>query len=300
MQQIIFIGLGHMGMPMAMNLMKAGYKVIGYDVQPNAVKTFMQAGGQGIMHMDAISEADICITMLQTGEQVHAVCLGEDGCFAKLRPGALFIDCSSIDVVSSRTITQKAYKTKIEAIDAPVSGGEAGALAGSLTFMVGGEEKAVERARPLLAAMGKHVIHAGPAGSGQIAKICNNMILGVSMIAVSEAFILAQKLGLSAEKLHEIVEQASGQCWVMDHYVPVPDVLPNVPANHDYEPGFSAAMMLKDLNLSQQAAGLAKVETPMGSLATKLYEKLSLAGFGNLDFSVIFKLLNEERDEQKL
>lgn len=294
MHRIFFIGLGHMGLPMAINLMKAGHEVIGYDVQPNVIQAFIAAGGRGAQRIDECQDADICMTMLQTGEQVHAVCLGEEGVFANLPSHALFIDCSSIDVSSSLAVTQTAYTKQIEAIDAPVSGGVAGAVAGTLTFMVGGEEQAVERARPILVAMGKQVIHAGAAGSGQIAKICNNMILGVSMIAVSEAFILAEQLGLSAKKLHEIVEQASGQCWVMDRYVPVADVLAEVPANHDYKPGFSVAMMLKDLNLSQQAAKLAELETPMGSLATKLYDKLSMAGFGHLDFSVIIKLLREQ------
>jgi 3-hydroxyisobutyrate dehydrogenase len=291
MLTVFFVGLGHMGCPMALNLIKAGYRVLGFDLQREATQRFKDAGGQVAKGIGDAAGADVCITMLQTGEQVREACLGQQGVFAQLKAGSLYIDCSSIDVISSHTVNQAAMAFQLDAIDAPVSGGVAGAAAGTLTFMVGGEVKAFNRAKPMLSAMGKNVIHAGAAGHGQISKICNNMILGVSMIAVSEAFILAEKLGLSPQKLFEIVNVASGQCWVMSKYVPVPDVLPEVPANHDYQPGFTAQMMLKDLHLSQTAAEQAQVKTPMGAKATELYEQLTQEGLAQFDFSVILQWL---------
>lgn len=288
---IFFVGLGHMGLPMALNLVKAGHHVLGFDLQRDATQRFNDAGGQVANGIGDAAMAEVCITMLQTGEQVREACLGNQGLFNQLQAGCLYIDCSSIDVISTHTVHQAAIEFHLDAIDAPVSGGVAGATAGTLTFMVGGETKSFQRAKPILSAMGKNVIHAGEAGHGQISKICNNMILGVSMIAVSEAFIMAEKLGLSPQKLFEIVNVASGQCWVMSKYVPVPDILPHVPANDDYKPGFTAQMMLKDLHLSQTAAQQAQINTPMGKKATELYEQLAEAGLGQLDFSVILQWL---------
>jgi 3-hydroxyisobutyrate dehydrogenase len=292
MANIGFIGLGHMGLPMALNLIKAGHRVTGFDLQKEALENLASAGGIAAKTLQELaSNQDILITMLQTGEQVKQVCLGDQGLFAKASPQILYIDCSSIDVQSSRNLHEHAALKKLHVVDAPVSGGVAGAAAASLTFMVGGEDFAFEKAKPILAAMGKKIIHTGPAGSGQAAKICNNMVLGISMIAVSEAFVLAKELGLAPEKLFEVVSNSSGQCWSMSQYAPVPGVLPNVPANRGYQPGFTAAMMLKDLNLSQSSAKAAGVQTPLAARATALYQQFNEEGQANLDFSAIIKLI---------
>ncbi|GGI87566.1 3-hydroxyisobutyrate dehydrogenase [Legionella impletisoli] len=294
MAKIGFVGLGHMGLPMAVNLMKAGHELIGFDRKSDTMTALQREGGSIAESLTTLAKsADVLITMLQTGEQVKAVCLGDEGLFAAAKKGTLFIDCSSIDVASSRDVQEKAYEQGHFALDAPVSGGVAGATAGTLTFMVGGKEEAFGKAHPILLAMGKKIIHTGPAGSGQAAKICNNMILGITMIGVSEAFVLADKLGLSAQKLHEVVSNSSGQCWTMNQYVPVPDVLDQVPANQDYKPGFTAAMMLKDLKLSQQCAEQSGVKTPLGAKAKQLYQSLVNEGMEALDFSAIIKLIDD-------
>lgn len=292
MAKIGFIGLGHMGLPMAINLVKAGHQVTGFDLQAQALTQLTEAGGIAASTLaDAAKNQDLFITMLQTGQQVESVCLGEQGLFAAATPDTLFIDCSSIDVNSSRALYQQALNHRLVPLDAPVSGGVAGASAGTLTFMVGGESEALEKARPILEIMAKKIIHTGPAGSGQAAKICNNMILGISMIAVSEAFVLGEHLGLSPEKLFEVVTNSSGQCWSMSQYTPVPNIIPNCPANNHYQPGFSVAMMLKDLNLSQNCAKSVGLKTPLGATATKLYEQFSESGQGQLDFSAIIKAI---------
>lgn len=290
MARIGFIGLGHMGLPMAKNLLKAGHIVTGFDLQPKALTAFAEVGGQTAASLEKLaSNQDILITMLQTGQQVEHVCLGDSGLLAHADKNTLYIDCSTIDVQSSRNVHHQADIFNLLSVDAPVSGGVTGAAAATLTFMVGGTTEAFHAAETILMNMGKKVIHTGDAGSGQAAKICNNMILGISMIAVSEAFVLAKQLGLTPQKLHEVVTNASGQCWVMDHYVPVPDVLDNVPANHNYEPGFTTAMMLKDLWLSQHSAETVGIITRMGELATNLYQNAQEAGMGDLDFSAIVK-----------
>jgi 3-hydroxyisobutyrate dehydrogenase len=292
MAQIGFIGLGHMGLPMAINLIKAGHEVTGYDLDSQALNSLVASGGIKATELQETARGQsIIITMLQTGEQVKKVCLGEHGLFAAAKINSLFIDCSSIDPDSAREVHQQGQLHHLHVVDAPVSGGVAGAAAATLTFMVGGSEPAYQKAKPILENMGKKIIHTGDAGSGQAAKICNNMILGISMIAVSEAFILAEQLGLTAKKLFEVVTNASGQCWVMNHYVPVPDVLENVPANRDYQPGFTGAMMLKDLKLSQQSASIAGVNTPLGEHATKIYQQFNDDGMGGLDFSAIIKMI---------
>lgn len=295
MTRIGFVGLGHMGLPMAINLLKAGHTVTGFDIQQQALITFANAGGQvaNTLHDTAINQ-DVLITMLQTGQQVRQVCMGSEGLFSMAQPQTLWIDCSSIDVASSRDVQHDAAQQQLLTVDAPVSGGVAGATAGTLTFMVGGHEEAFENAKPILTAMGKKIIHTGNAGSGQAAKICNNMILGVSMIAISEAFVLAEQLGLSAQKLFDVVTNSSGQCWAMSQYAPVPDVLPNTPANNNYQPGFTTAMMLKDLHLSQSSASHAHIETPIAAKATALYQQFNDAGFGQLDFSAIIKAITKE------
>lgn len=298
MLRIGFVGLGHMGLPMAKNLLKAGYTVTGFDLQPLALQHWIDAGGIAAQNLrEVASNQDIIITMLQTGSQVLQVCDGETGLFNAAATHTLFIDCSSIDVQNSHVFHQLAAEKNFLALDAPVSGGVAGAIAATLTFMVGGEARVFEKAYPILTTMGKNIIHTGNAGSGQAAKICNNLILGVSMIAVSEAFVLAQQLGLSAQKLFDVVSHSSGQCWVMNHYVPVPDILERVPANHHYTPGFTAAMMLKDLKLSQHSAGNVNIKTPMAALATTLYQQLCDNQMSELDFSAIIKLLENNREQ---
>lgn len=294
MPRIGFVGLGHMGLPMAINLLKAGHQVSGFDLQQSAMDKLTEAGGIALSNVqDAAINQDIFITMLQTGKQVSQVCLGKQGLY-EAASKALHIDCSTIDVESSRELHRQASEHHLLKVDAPVSGGVAGASAGTLTFMVGGDEQAFQQAKPILSAMGKNIFHTGLAGSGQAAKICNNMILGISMIAISEAFVLAEQLGLSAQKLAEVVNNSSGQCWAMSKYVPVPNVLPDVPANRNYQPGFTVAMMLKDLKLSQAAAHETNTKTLLGEKAAAIYQRFGEAGFGELDFSAIIKSLKQE------
>lgn len=293
MARIGFIGLGHMGLPMAIQLIKAGHQVMGFDLQPIQLESLRSMGGRIAANVkEAACSAEFVITMLQTGEQVKRVTMGAEGIFESMPKGLCYIDCSTIDVGTARELHLSAEVKGILAVDAPVSGGVAGASAATLTFMVGGLEEVVLKVQPILSAMGKKVIHAGGAGSGQAAKICNNMMLGISMIAVSEAFILAKTLGLTPQKLYEVVTNASGQCWVMNHYVPVAGVLDNVPANRDYQPGFTAAMMLKDLCLSQHVAEASGVTLPMSERATALYQQLNDSGKAELDFSAIMTLLS--------
>lgn len=297
MAKIGFIGLGHMGLPMAINLVKAGHAVTGYDLQSSAVEQLVQAGGLAAHNAtEAAQEQNVLITMLQTGQQVLQVCHGSEGLFSAAQSNTLFIDCSTIDVNSSRELHRLAATHQLPAIDAPVSGGTVGAAAGTLTFMVGGEEKAFQMAEPILAAMGQKIIHAGAAGSGQAAKICNNMILGISMVGISEAFVLAEQLQLSPEKLFEVVSNSSGQCWAMSKYAPVPGLLENVPANNDYKPGFAAAMMLKDLRLSQDSAHSVNISTPLAAKATALYQQFIDEGLGAKDFSAIIKLIAQGKE----
>ncbi len=292
MANIGFVGLGHMGLPMAINLINAGHRVTGFDLQETALIAFANAGGTRAKTLQSTAQGqDIFITMLQTCPQVERVCLGAQGLFSAADSHTVYIDCSSINVMTSRKLHQEASTHHLIPLDAPVSGGVKGATAATLTFMVGGTEQAFDKAKPILTHMGKKIIHTGAAGSGQAAKICNNMILGVSMIAVSEAFTLAEKLGLTPQKLFEVVTHSSGQCWVMNQYVPVPGILDNVPANHDYQAGFTAAMMLKDLCLSQYSAETVGVKTPMGEQATRLYQKFNDAGMSDLDFSAIIKMM---------
>lgn len=294
MAKIGFVGLGHMGLPMAINLINAGHQVTGYDLEQSALHELSTRGGFIAQNLHEVaSEKSIVLTMLQTGQQVIQVCQGKEGLFHSMSPGALFIDCSTIDVASAREVHHLAKINTILAVDAPVSGGTAGAAAATLTFMVGGEELAFQAAQPLLASLGKKIIHTGGAGSGQAAKICNNMILGISMIAVSEAFVLADQLHLSPQKLFDVVNNSSGQCWAMTHYAPVAGVLENVPANHNYQPGFAAAMMLKDLVLSQNSAHSVKVTTPLGAKAADLYQQFINQGHGESDFSAIIKIITQ-------
>jgi 3-hydroxyisobutyrate dehydrogenase len=293
MARIGFIGLGNMGLPMALNLIKAGHQVDGFDLQPAAVDRLIAAGGSAAGTVDAIaSHADTVVTMLPAGEHVRAVYVDTGGVLQNVKAGTLLIDCSTIDVESARAVATAAEAKGLPMVDAPVSGGVAGAQTATLTFMVGGSESAFAQARPLLEAMGKTIVHAGGSGNGQAVKICNNMILGVSMIAVSEAFLLAEKLGLDAQKLFDISSKSSGQCWSMTNYCPVPGPVPTSPANRDYQAGFTAAMMLKDLKLAQDAARGSAVATPMGAGAAAVYERFVQDGDGaGIDFSGIIRFL---------
>jgi 3-hydroxyisobutyrate dehydrogenase len=287
--KIAFIGLGNMGGPMAANLAAKGFAVTGFDIVPANLE---RAAGQGIAAArnaeDAVGAADAVITMVPAGQHVLEL---YHNILAPARPGTLFIDCSTIDVASAREAHGLAQTARMQSLDAPVSGGTAGAAAATLTFMVGGEERAFERGNPILAAMGKRIVHCGEAGAGQAAKICNNMILGISMIAVSEAFVLAEKLGLDPQKLFDISSKSSGQCWSLTSYCPVPGPLPASPANRDYQAGFTAAMMLKDLKLAQDAARAGGAATPLGAEAATLYGLYCGHGNAGRDFSGIIQFL---------
>jgi 3-hydroxyisobutyrate dehydrogenase len=292
MARIGFIGLGNMGLPMAQNLIKAGHAVCGYDISAVALERFSAAGGIAVRSLDVASiGVDTVITMLPAREQVREVYLAAGGVLASAAAGTLLIDCSTVDVETARAIAAAAAVNELEMIDAPVSGGVAGAESATLTFMVGASERAFERAKPVLGGMGKTVAHAGTNGSGQAVKICNNLILGVSMIAVSEAFVLAEKLGLEAQKLFEVSSQSSGQCWSMTSYCPVPGLVPSSPANRDYQPGFTAAMMLKDLKLAQDAARSTRAISPLGAGAAAIYQRFVEEGSGAIDFSGIIRFL---------
>jgi len=289
MTTIAFIGLGNMGGPMAANLVKAGHEVLGVDLVA-ALREAAAREGVGVANsaIEAVSRADVAITMLPAGKHVVAVWSEVVGA---AKQGALLIDSSTIDVESARRAHALAKGAGLLSIDAPVSGGVGGAKAASLTFMCGGAGDAFAVAKPILEKMGKRIVHCGDAGSGQAAKICNNMILGASMIVVSEAFLLAEKLGLDAQKLFDISSKSSGQCWSMTSYCPVPGPVPTSPANRDYKAGFTAAMMLKDLKLAQAAARATRATTPLGAGAAAVYERFVENGDGSVDFSGIIRYL---------
>jgi len=292
MSKIAFIGLGNMGGPMAANLVKAGHEVKGFDLVPENLAALAKVGGIAAGTVaETVKDAEIVISMLPAGKHVMAVYSGPDGVLENASAGALLIDCSTIDVATAREIAEKAAKSGFDMLDAPVSGGIMGAQGATLTFMTGASDAAFVRAEPILGLMGKNIIHAGGPGNGQAAKVCNNMMLGISMIGVSEAFNLADKLGLDRQKLFDISSTASGQCWSLTTYCPVPGPVETSPANNDYKAGFSVAMMLKDLKLSQDAAASAGVETPLGGHASQLYEAFETAGNGDVDFSGIIKYL---------
>ncbi|MCH8999666.1 MAG: 3-hydroxyisobutyrate dehydrogenase [Proteobacteria bacterium] len=298
MADIAFIGLGNMGGPMAGNLVRAGHGVVGFDVAPAALQAAAANGVEpAASAAEAAGRAPIVITMLPAGAQVREVHTGAaggaGGVIAAAGQGALLIDCSTIDVASARAVHGAAAAAGHEMLDAPVSGGVAGADAATLTFMAGGSEAAFARAEPVLAAMGRTIVHAGAPGNGQAAKVCNNMILGISMIALAEAFTLGERLGLEPQTLFDIASKASASCWAMLNHLPVPGIVETSAANRDFKPGFSAAMMVKDMGLSQEAAGLAGAATPLGAAATALYAEFVEAGHGELDYSAIIKLIRE-------
>jgi 3-hydroxyisobutyrate dehydrogenase len=294
-QTIGFIGLGNMGGPMAANLVKAGHNVRGFDLAPASLEA---ARGAGVAvagsALEAGEGAEVVVTMLPAGRHVVEVWTQ----LADALPaGTLLIDSSTVDVESARRAHGLAEARGCLSVDAPVSGGTGGAKAGTLTFMAGGTEAAFGRAEPLLKAMGRNVFHCGAAGAGQAAKICNNMILGISMIGVSEAFALGEKLGLSHKALYDVASVSSGQCWSLTTYCPVPGPVPTSPANSGYKPGFAAALMLKDLRLAQAAALAAGAATPLGAEAAQIYGLFESAGHGGEDFSAIIRMLRGQGSE---
>jgi 3-hydroxyisobutyrate dehydrogenase len=289
MSNIGFIGLGNMGGPMAANLVKAGERVRGFDVVAASREVSAKDGVQIVANAkSAVDDADIVVTMLPAGEHVLSVW---NEVVPHARQGTLFIDCSTIDVASARKAHSIAAANGIATLDAPVSGGVGGAKTATLTFMVGGTQHAFERGKPVLERMGKRIVHCGDAGNGQVAKMCNNMILGASMIVVSEAFVLGEKLGLSPQAMFDVVSASSGQCWSLTSYCPVPGPVPTSPANRDYAAGFTADMMLKDLRLSQDAAAATQAATTLGALAARLYEAFASSGRGAKDFSGVIEMI---------
>jgi 3-hydroxyisobutyrate dehydrogenase len=290
MAKIGFIGLGNMGLPMAGNLVKKGHEVAGFDIVADNVA---KAGQRGVSAKSSTEEAakdvDIVVTMLPAGK--HVLDVYGSGVLKAAKPGTLFIDSSTIDVGSARSAHAQAAAVKMLSLDAPVSGGVGGAEGATLTFMCGGSKDAFAKAKPVLEAMGKKVVHCGEAGAGQAAKICNNMILGISMIGVSEAFVLAEKLGLSHQALFDVASTSSGQCWSLTSYCPVPGPVPTSPANNSYKAGFASALMLKDLKLAQEAASAAGATTPLGAAAAQIYGMHNAWGEGGMDFSAIIHLI---------
>lgn len=281
-----------MGRPMMRNLIKAGHTVHAFDVVAAARNAAGIDGAQIVSEASGVLEdADAVITMLPAGEHVRSIYLGPDGLLAKTKSNPIFIDCSTIDVGSAREVAAEALGAGFDMIDAPVSGGVGGAAAGTLTIMAGGPEKAFSRAKPFLEPLSRLQVYAGGSGNGQAAKACNNMILGITMIGVCEAFVLGEKLGLDHAKLFEVTANASGQCWSISNYCPVPGPVPASPANNDYKAGFTAAMMLKDLKLAQQAALAAGATTPLGAEAQSIYSLFNAAGHGDVDFSGIIRFL---------
>lgn len=288
---IAFIGLGNMGSGMAANLVKVGYKVRAFDLSETALAKAVEQGAEAAASAEtAVEGADAVVTMLPAGRHVRQVY--ESAVFGRADKGAILIDCSTIDVATAKAVGAAAAERGLTMVDAPVSGGVAAAAGGTLTFMVGGTADAFARAKPILEAMGKAVIHAGDSGAGQAAKICNNMLLGATMIATAEAFVLAQKLGLNPQTFFDISSKASGQSWSMTSYCPVPGPVPTAPSNRDYEGGFAAALMLKDLKLALEAAQGVEASVPMGAQAEALYQLFTGLGGAGKDFSGIIKLLD--------
>ncbi len=295
MTVIGFIGLGNMGAGMAANLAKAGHDVRAFDLSEAALIKASEAGCRPAESLaDCVNDADVVVTMLPAGKHVRAVYEGGDGIFKHAKDGALFIDSSTIDVDSARHVISEATLKGFAMIDAPVSGGVGGAAAGTLTFMCGGERGSFEKARPYLDIMGQNIFHAGGAGNGQVAKIANNMLLGIHMIGTCEAFNLAEKLGLDAQTFYDISSTASGQNWSMTSYCPAPGPVQSAPSNRDYQAGFTAAMMLKDMRLSQEAAKSAGASTPLGAHSETLYAAMEAAGQDGLDFSGIMRLIKDD------
>ena len=291
-----FLGLGNMGSPMASNLLKAGHQLSVFDLSSNAVAELTEKGAQGCTTVDALVAAapDVLISMLPAAAHVKGVYLGENGLIAQLTKPTYLIDCSTIDPHSAREVAKAAKEAGHAMVDAPVSGGTAGAQAATLTFMVGGATEDLEHIKPILQAMGKNITHCGDSGNGQVAKVANNMLLGISMVGVAEAMALGVSLGMDAKTLAGIINTSTGRCWSSEVNNPYPDVLENVPASRGYTGGFGSDLMLKDLGLATEAARLAKQPVMMGAAAQQLYQAFSLQGNGNLAFSAIIKLYLKE------
>lgn len=293
--KIAFIGLGNMGAPMAANLLKAGYTLTAFDLVAEAAHSLAGRGATAVeSSAAAVAGADVVVSMLPAGPQVKDLYLGQGGVLAHAEKGTLLIDCSTIDASSARAVAHAASEAGFDMLDAPVSGGVGGARAGTLTFIVGGTAAALERARPLFEVMGKNVFHAGPAGAGQVAKMCNNMLLGVLMTGTSEAINLGVAQGLDAAVLSQIMKASSGGNWALNVYNPYPGVMENAPASRGYQGGFGVDLMLKDLGLAMDAAVDGRVATPLGALARNLYALHSAHGAGKLDFSSIIRFLSAD------
>jgi 3-hydroxyisobutyrate dehydrogenase len=297
MAHVGFIGLGNMGGPMAANLVKAGHTVTGFDLNPAALDALTKAGGKvATSAAEAVARAEVVITMLPAGNHVREVYLHQGGLIDVVKDaGPLLIDCSTIDVDSARTVTATAETAGLAMLDAPVSGGTAGAQNGTLTFMVGGSDEAFARGKSVLEAMGKNIFHAGGPGAGQAVKICNNMMLAINMVGVSEGFLLAEKLGLDWNKLHQICATATANSWALSNYCPAPGPVPAAPSNRDYAPGFAAALMVKDVKLSQAAAEATGSPTPLAAKALSFYQQVVDEGDGGKDFSVVFRWLSQQK-----
>jgi 3-hydroxyisobutyrate dehydrogenase len=292
-QNVAFIGLGNMGLPMCTHLLRGGFSVAGIDLSIEARDRLQEIGGVPFSSIpDAVRSADYVVSMVPTGKHVRAIYEGPDGVLQHARPSALLIDCSTIDIDSSRAVNAAATAAGFQMVDAPVSGAVPAAIEGRLTFMVGGTESGYTRALPVLNAMGKNFFHIGPAGCGQALKICNNMMTGMSMVAISEVFTLADRLGLDRQTVFDVVTKSSGNCWVLENYCPVPGPVPTSPANNDYAAGFTVEMMLKDMRLSQQAAARSSAATPLAGAAAAIYQMVAAAGYSERDFSFVFNLVS--------
>ncbi len=292
--KIAFIGLGHMGSPMALNLLKAGHELVVFDLVPAAIKTLVDAGASAAPSAQAaVANVDAVISMLPASKHVEGLYLGEAGLLTHIASGTLVLECSTIAPESARKVAHTAAKCGVRMIDAPVSGGTGGAIAGTLTFIVGGEAGDLESARPYLEKMGKNIFHAGAAGAGQVAKICNNMLLGILMAGTSEALALGVANGLDPKVLSDIIAKSSGRNWATELYNPWPGVMENAPASKDYAGGFGVDLMLKDLGLAAESALNARASVPLGELARNLYSMHSAQGNGALDFSSILNLFKK-------
>ncbi|MGH1516640.1 3-hydroxyisobutyrate dehydrogenase [Chryseobacterium sp. JK1] len=293
MSNIAFIGLGNMGGPMAVNLIKNGHSVVGFDLSETALQTLKEAGGQvADSALTAARDVDVVISMLPSGK--HVADLYSESFINSLKPNTLLIDSSTIDAVTARSVAELAVLKGCKMIDAPVSGGTSGAQAGTLTFIVGGKQEDYEKARPILKCMGQNIFHAGESGAGQVAKICNNMLLAIHMIGTSEAINLGVRHGLNPQVLSEIMQKSSGKNWSLEVYNPYPGVMENTPASRNYSGGFAVDLMTKDLGLAAEAGLETKTSTPLGNTALNLYRMWSGAGNGKIDFSSIIQFLNAE------
>jgi len=289
-----FIGLGNMGGHMARNLLKAGYKLTIFDINKTVVQSFHSAGAEAAdSPKDLATKSDVIITMLPSSPYVREVYSGSAGILHGARPGSLLIDCSTIDPTTSKELSKMSQQKELHAIDAPVSGGVGGAEAGTLTFMVGGSKTAFDMAKPYLEKMGKNIVHCGDSGNGQVVKICNNMLLAITMVGTAETMNLGVKLGMDPKFLASIINTSTGRNWSCDTYNPCPGVMPNVPASRDYTGGFGSALMLKDLGLAVTAADESKSFIPLGELSQKIYQQMVESGYDKKDFSSVYKWLNE-------